>query len=316
MRNVFVIISVLLILGSCSSPLQTEQRIQNVGMLLNGNISDHVWNEKGYQGLVSLGEKYGMDVYYKENVATEKEIIKAIEEFSNQGVNLIFGHSSFYGKHFTDVAENYSHIQFVYFNGSYVAKNVTSFTFDTYAAGYFAGMLSGKMTAANKVSIIATYEWQSEIEGFFEGVKNVNPKAEIELAFLNDWNEVQTAQGIYQQMKSTGVDVFYPIGDTFSEEIIKYAKRDEVYAIGYRTNQAELAKNTVLTSTVHHVEKLYEYAVEHVNDRKLTGQLKSFDFQDGVISLAPFSDQVPLSYQYEMNQAMEHYTNTGLLPEM
>ncbi|WP_170861711.1 hypothetical protein [Virgibacillus chiguensis] len=45
MRNVFVIISVLMILGSCSSPLQTEQRIQNVGMLLNGNISDHVWNE-------------------------------------------------------------------------------------------------------------------------------------------------------------------------------------------------------------------------------------------------------------------------------
>lgn len=35
-------------------------------------------------------------------------------------------------------------------------------------------------------------------------------------------------------------------------------------------------------------------------------KIKAFkeDFQDGVISLASFNDEVPVTYQYEMNQAI------------
>lgn len=318
LRIFLAVVSVLMmlsILSSCSSS-PAQKQLQNVGMLLSENISDQVWNEKGYQGLVSLGEKFGIDVFYKEKIVTEKEIIEAVEEFSNKGVNLIFGHNSHYGKYFADIAENYTHIHFVYFNGSYAAENVTSFTFDTHAAGYFAGMLSGKMTATNKVGIVAAYEWQPEIEGFFEGVKNANPEVEVELAFLNDWNDTQTANDVYQQMKLGGTDVFYPIGDAFSKEIIKQAEKDDVYAIGYMTDQSELAEDVVLTSTVQHVDELYHYVAEQMNEGNLTGELKTVDFQDGVVSLAPFNDEVPVSYQYEMNQAIEHYTETGLFPQL
>ncbi|WP_289891269.1 hypothetical protein [Virgibacillus pantothenticus] len=68
MRIFLAVVSVLMmlsILSSCSSS-PAQKQLQNVGMLLSENISDQVWNEKGYQGLVSLGEKFGIDVFYKE----------------------------------------------------------------------------------------------------------------------------------------------------------------------------------------------------------------------------------------------------------
>lgn len=310
---VILLIFAVIIVTGCSSNVG-QGKMQNVGMLLETSISDQVWAEKGYQGLNEIGETFDTDVYYKENIKTEAEVIKAVDEFVQHGVNLVFGHSSIYGKYFTDIAKNYPDLHFVYFNGGYFSDNVTSFNFNAHAMGFFAGVLSGAMTETDKVGIVAAYEWQPEIEGFFEGVKYQNPQAAVQLEFLNDWNDTQTATQIYQTMKHEGTDVFYPTGDAYSAEIIERAKQDGNYAIGYVTDQSAVGRKTVLTSTIQHVDKLYHYAAEQFNDGELEGDIKTFDFQDDAISLAPFSSDIPIAIQKQLKQMVDAYTETGLLP--
>lgn len=59
-------------------------------MLFPDTINDLVWGTKGYKGLLNIQSKYNVDVYYKEGVKTEEDIINAIEDFHKRGVNLLY----------------------------------------------------------------------------------------------------------------------------------------------------------------------------------------------------------------------------------
>src|SRR5699024_7972388 len=118
-------------------------------------------------------------VYLEEEIQTEYEVAKAVDEFVQKGVDLIFGHSLLYGKYFMDIAELYPDVHFVYFNGKSYADNVTSVNFNPYAVAFFGGMVAREMTASNHVGIMATDELQAEIEGCYDGVKYQNAGAKV-----------------------------------------------------------------------------------------------------------------------------------------
>src|SRR5699024_2100734 len=106
------------------------------------------------------------------------------------------------------------------------------------------------------------------------------------------------------------IDVIYPTGDSFSVDILERASLDNIYAIGYVSDQSDIDKLNVLTSTVQHVERLYKFAAEQFNSKSLKGGILSFDFQEGAISLGEYSPEVPMEYQNLMNEFVETYIET------
>lgn len=303
----------LLLMTSCS-PLEYGQ-IQNVGLLLEGSIDDNAWNKQGYEGLLQIGEKFDVHIYYEENVVTETDVRHTVNQFVEEGINLIYGHGSIYGSFFQEIEDYYPDVHFVYFNGGYYSDHVTSINFNAHAMGYFSGMIAAKMSSTDKVGIIASFESQPEIEGFYEGASFINPEAEVHVKYINNWKDIEEALEIYQKMRSNGVDVFYPAGNYFSESVIKKAEEDGVYAIGYIANQADLAPRSVLTSTVQHVEQLYTETAEQFHKGTLEGTIITYDFTDGHISLNEFHDAVPESFQDYMNDVVTKYKETGMLPD-
>ncbi|WP_240335356.1 BMP family ABC transporter substrate-binding protein [Paraliobacillus sediminis] len=309
--HLFILIVIISpLLASCSS----DGEIDKVGMLVEHSVNDQTWGSKGYQGLLQIKDQFNVDVYFKEGIQTQLDVNRSVDEFVQQGVNLIFGHSSSYGKYFDTIHASYPDVQFVYFNGGYEGENVTSLNFNSNAMGFFAGMVAGTMTQTNEVGIIGAYEWQPEIEGFYEGVKYQNPNANISMNFVNDWDNVERALEIFSVMDEEGVDVFYPAGDSFSLEVVKEVQASSKYAIGFVTDPSDVVGSTVLTSTLQHVDKLYLHAAELFDNNELSGGIFTYDFQDDVISLGEFSPDVPDAYQKKINQEIEAYINTGLLP--
>ncbi|MEN1970323.1 BMP family ABC transporter substrate-binding protein [Lentibacillus sp. N15] len=310
---VFILLGFIFLLSGCGHYFD-HGNIQRVGMLVETSIHDQGWGQKGYKGLLAIRDKYDVDVYYQEDITTEEDVKRAVEELVNKGVNLIFGHSSTYGKVFVDISSEYPEVQFVYFNGGYYAENVASLNFSAQAMGYFGGMIASKMTATNQVGIVAAYEWQPEVEGFYEGAKYQNPDAEVHVDFVNDWNDDKSALMSYKEMRQNDVDVVYPAGDSFSEDMIELASQDGIYAFGYVSDRSDIDERTVLTSTVQHADRLYERIAEKFNKGKLTGQILTFDFQDDAISLGKFSPDVPQAFQQKMKKAISNYKESGLLP--
>lgn len=303
----------LLLLGGCSQTL-TNNRIEKVGLLVPETISDQVWGTKGYRGLLQIQSSLNVDVFYKEGMNSLKTVEEAVKEFNDQGVNLIYGHGNEYAAYFNEISEVYPDIHFISFNGDAKKDNTTSLNFNAYAMGFFGGMVASHMSKTGRVGIVAAYEWQPEVEGFYEGALFENKDIEVDIRYIGHWDDEKKALEILDEVLLEDADVIYPAGDGFNVPIIERVKDKGLYIIGYISDQSDLGESTVLTSTVQHVDDLYELTAGKFNDGELDSGNLSFDFEDDVISLGKFSPKVDSSYREKVTEYITQYKETGKLP--
>lgn len=316
MQKLFRWVTLLLLLTnlvSCSQT-DTDSREVKVGLLVPDTIDDQVWGTKGYKGLLQIKSQLQIDAFYKEGITSEAATRSAVDEFVDKGVNLIFGHGSEYTTFFNDIADEYPDVHFIFFNGNTRKENVTSLNFEGHAMGFFGGMVAGKMTESNKVGIIAAFEWQPEINGFYEGVLFQNDEVDVDIGYVQNWDDGEKAIEIANKMIADGVDIIYPAGDGYNVPVIERLKEEGLYAIGYVSDQADLGKETVYTSTVQHVDQLYLLIANKFIEGNLESGNLSFDFQDDVISMGTFSPKVDQNFIGELKDYIEKYKETGDLP--
>lgn len=303
----------LLLLASCGQKL-SKDKLQKAGLLIPDTVNDQVWGTKGYKGMLKIQSKYNVEVYYKEGMNSLLVVERAIEEFNQKGVNLIFGHGNEFADYFNEISNKYPNIHFVSFNGDAKNSNTTSLNFEAYAMGFFGGMIAGHMTKTNMIGIIAAYEWQPEIEGFYEGAKYQNNDVKVFIEYVENWDDNQKAKMLLDKLLAKDVDVVYPAGDGYNVPVIEKVKEKGRYAIGYISDQSDLGESVVLTSTVQHVDALYELVAEKFNKGELQSGNLFFDFQDDVISLGKYSSNVDPEYIQTIDEAIENYKKTGKLP--
>lgn len=308
-----IILLCLFTLSSCGQPLNSGN-LKNVGLLVTETINDQVWGTKGYKGMLKIQSRFDVDVYYKEGMNSLAVVERAVKEFKQKGVNLIFGHGNEYAEYFNILAKEYPDIHFVSFNGNAKETNTTSLNFDAYAMGFFGGMVAGHMTKTNQIGVIAAYEWQPEVEGFYEGVLYENKEAEVDIEYVWQWDDDERALAILDKMLLDGIDVVYPAGDGYNVPVIEKVKENGLFAIGYISDQSDLGQSTVLTSTIQHVDSLYELVAEDFSKGKLKQGNLTFDFQEEVISLGQFSPLVDEAFVKSINELIHTYKETGKLP--
>lgn len=180
--------------------------------------------------------------------------------------------------------------------------------------GFFGGMTAAHMSSKKKIGIIGTHSWQPEIKGFVNGAKFEDPQTKMKIIYTDNWDDGQKALALLDQLIAEGVDVVYPAGDGFNIPVIERLKEKGLYAIGYVSDQAELGKNTVLTSTVQQVSKLYDIVARKYAEGELPSGNLSFDFQDGVIVMGKFSPLVDKKFQNKIRDNVQKYKKTGKLP--
>ncbi|MFO1445535.1 BMP family ABC transporter substrate-binding protein [Bacillus sp. Bva_UNVM-123] len=303
----------LLLLASCGQQM-SKDKLQKAGLLIPDTVNDQVWGTKGYKGMLKIQSKYNVEVYYKEGMNSLLVVERAIEEFNQKGVNLIFGHGNEFADYFNEISNKYPNIHFISFNGDAKNSNTTSLNFEAYAMGFFGGMIAGHMTKTNMIGIIAAYEWQPEIEGFYEGAKYQNNDVKVFIEYVENWDDNQKAKMLLDKLLAKDVDVVYPAGDGYNVPVIEKVKEKGRYAIGYISDQSDLGESVVLTSTVQHVDALYELVAEKFNKGELQSGNLFFDFQDDVISLGKYSSNVDPEYIQTIDEAIENYKKTGKLP--
>ncbi|KAB2337203.1 BMP family ABC transporter substrate-binding protein [Cytobacillus depressus] len=303
----------LLLLTSCGQAMSSG-KLKKAGLLVPDTINDQVWGTKGYKGMLKIQSLHNIEVFYKEGMNTELVVERAVKEFDQKGVNIIFGHGNEYAEYFNHISPNYPHIHFVSFNGDAENSNTTSLNFEGYAMGFFGGMIAGHMTKPNKIGIIAAYEWQPEIEGFYEGANYENQDVDVMIEYVGNWDDGKKAIELLDKLMKKGIDVVYPAGDGFNVPVIERVKEAGHYAIGYVSDQSDLGESAVLTSTIQRVDYLYEVVADRFDKGELSSGNLSFDFQDDVISLGKFSSDVDPEFIVEINHDIEKYKKTGKLP--
>jgi transcriptional activator of comK gene len=289
--------------------------LKSVGLLVPETIKDQVWGTKGYKGLLNIQENYNVDVYYKEGIETETAINGAVKDLADKGVNLIFGHGEVYAKVFNKLAIKYPSIHFVSFNGDANKKNTTSLSFDGHAMGFFGGMVAAHMSSTKTIGVIAAIKSQPEVKGFIEGAKYENAHVHVLLGYTYNWDDEKPAIRQLNKLIANHADVIYPAGDGFNVPVIEKVREKNLYAIGYVSDQSDLGRDTVLTSTVQHVSRLYSLVAEEYVENKLKSGNLTFDFKDGIITMGKFSPLIDQKYLQKLNRDIDNYKLTGKLPK-
>ncbi|SER94593.1 BMP family ABC transporter substrate-binding protein [Salipaludibacillus aurantiacus] len=306
------VFALFLLLAGCAQA--QEKPLDKIGVLLPHPVDDRGWNSKGYQGILKVQSAMDLEISLKEDIRSSEAVKEAIREFAEEEAGLIIGHSHIYADIFMEVKDDFPSIHFVSFNGEVEGDNITSLHFDGYAMGYFAGMLASEMSEEGTIGTIAAFPFQPEVQGYEDGANYHSPSVNVLVEYVESWADEEKAVEVFHEMKNKGADIFYPAGDGYHVRVVEEVKKEGLYAIGYVGDQIDLGESTILTSTVQEVEKLYEYVATQFKNGELETGNKYYDFQEEVISLGSFGQEVPEDIKKWLEEQVDTYIQTGKLP--
>jgi len=145
--------------------------------------------------------------------------------------------------------------------------------FDNYIQepAYLSGMVAGGMTKTNKIGMVGGFpipEVNRLMNAFMAGAKEVNPKVEFSVSFINSWFDPPKAKEATFAMIDQGADVLY--AERFG--VSDAAKEKGKLAIGNVINTQDKYPDTVVASALWNMEPSIDRALKLVKEGKFTAE--------------------------------------------
>jgi len=89
-------------------------------------------------------------------------------------------------------------------------KHVRTYFGRSYEVRYLLGIIAGSITRENKIGVIASFstpENRASVNAFALGAASVNPSAEIEVRWAEEWDDVEKSKNLAEELCSQGVDI-------------------------------------------------------------------------------------------------------------
>ncbi len=155
-------------------------------------VGDAGWTFQHDQGRKEMEKALGAKVQTKfvENVPEGADAERVIRELAASGNKLIFTTSFGYMNPTEKVAKQFPAVTFEHATGYKMAKNFGIYNARFYEGRYLNGIIAGKMTKSNVAGYVAAFPIPEVVQGinaFTQGMRSVNPKAEVKVIWVNSW---------------------------------------------------------------------------------------------------------------------------------
>jgi len=226
--------------------------------------------DKALKAAAGRGE---VEYVFSENVANA-DYERVMRQYAEKGNVLIVGESFAVEDAARRVAKDYPKVAFLM--GSSKGPQAPNFSvFDNYIQepAYLSGLIAGGMSKSGKIGMVGGFpipEVNRLMNAFMAGVKEVNPKAEFMVTFINSWFDPPKAKEAAFAMIDKGADVMY--AERFG--VSDAAKERKVLAIGNVIDTQAQYPETVVASALWHMEPTIDIAIKAVR----AGQFKAEDY--------------------------------------
>ena len=215
------------------------------------------------------------EIEYKatENVANA-DYERVMREYATAGNQLIVGEAFAVEGAARKVAKDFPKTAFLM--GSSGKPQAPNFSvFDNYIQepAYLTGLIAGGMTQTNKIGLVGGFpipEVNRLMHAFMAGAKEVNPKVEFTVTFINSWFDPPKAKEATFAMIDKGADVLY--AERFG--VSDAAKEKGKLAIGNVINTQPQYPDTVVASALWDMAPTIDLALKHVKG----GTFKAEDY--------------------------------------
>ena len=221
------------------------------------------WVSRIHKALKAAEARGEIEYKASENVANA-DYERVMREYATGGNQLIVGEAFAVEAAARKVAKDFPKIAFLM--GSSGKPQAPNFSvFDNYIQepAYLTGMVAGGMTKTNKIGMVGGFpipEVNRLMHAFMAGAKEVNPKVEFTVTFINSWFDPPKAKEATFAMIDKGADVLY--AERFG--VSDAAKEKGKLAIGNVIDTQAQYPDTVVASALWHMEPSIDAAIKAV----------------------------------------------------
>ena len=229
------------------------------------------WVGRIHQALKAAEARGEIEYKATENVANA-DYERVMREYATAGNQLIVGEAFAVEAAARKVAKDFPKTSFLM--GSSGKPQAPNFSvFDNYIQepAYLSGMVAGGMTKSNKIGLVGGFpipEVNRLMHAFMAGAKEVNPKAEFTVTFINSWFDPPKAKEAAFAMIDKGADVLY--AERFG--VSDAAKEKGKLAIGNVINTQPQYPDTVVASALWNMQPSIDRAIKLVKDGKFSAE--------------------------------------------
>lgn len=258
-----VLLTALFMVGCTTAKTEiaeSENKDVLVTLILDkGGVNDGSFNQSAWDGAQIAKQDLGVEVKYLES-NTDADYQSNIETAIDMESDLIIGVGFNLSEAIGNAAKNYPEQQFAIIDGSFdeIPDNVTPVLFDEKQAGYLAGIAAAKtLTDNNRYGFVGGLEVPAVVnykDGFEEGLKEVNPKAVLDVQYANSFTDAAKGKAIASQMINSGVECIMTAGGGVNNGVYEVCTEKGLYAVGVDMAQSNVLPQTILTSAIKKVD--------------------------------------------------------------
>ncbi|OKL37359.1 BMP family ABC transporter substrate-binding protein [Domibacillus mangrovi] len=275
-----------MILDNTTTNNQIEKT--KITIITSDVIEDQSWGSLAYKGKMKIEEQFPISAELFSEIKTEEQMKNTITKAVAEDSKVIIGHGREFSNYFTKISTSYPDIHFVTIHGTAQHPNQTVYTFDQNKIEYTAALAAGMKTKSNKIGLIDAYEARKRLPGFEQGLKQYKPEAVLYYSVVNSRDDGEKAVELMKEMIDQGVDVIFTKGNGYNRDVIDYAKKKNIFVIGYLDDQSYMGEEHVLTSVVNDVPQAYIAVMKDFYSEGGISQGKVvLNEKDGVYNLAP-----------------------------
>ncbi len=261
-----------------------------IGLVLSvGGLGDKSFNDSAFEGLMRAKEKLGIiPVYGQPEQMAEDE--KYLRQYAEQGMDLVIAVGFLMKDALEKVAKEFPETRFAIIDAVVDEPNVASLVFREHEGSFLVGAIAGLVTKTNKVGFVGGMDipliHKFEV-GYTEGVKYVNPEAEVLVAYAGSgpeaFHDPVRGKSLALSQFDKGADIIFQAAGSTGNGVIDAAKERGLFAIGVDANQNYMAPGHVLTSMLKRVDVAVFQIIKDVVEGKFTGGVHTYGLEiDGV----------------------------------
>jgi basic membrane protein A and related proteins len=295
MKRIMNMLIILFLLGGslagcANTELKAKERVKIGIMLSDVGLGDQSFSDAAFAGLAKARDELDILFDYRElkSVGTYE---KGFTELVEDGNDIVIGLGFMVLEDLEKVAKKYPDQQFILVDSVSQLDNITSITFKEEQGSFLAGAVAGMASKSNIVGFVGgadvplIHKFKA---GFEQGVKAVNPEAEIKVAYANDFGNAELGGKIASGMIDDGADVLYAAAGFTGVGVLKEAQSKKKFAIGVDSDQYFFAEKAIITSMLKNVDvALYETVKEFQTEKKLKLKQIELGINEKGVGLAP-----------------------------
>jgi basic membrane protein A len=243
--------------AQAATPSMTSGKLKACFVYI-GPRGDIGWTYAHDQGR-QLAEKAlpWLETKYVESVP-EGQATSTLDRLVADKCQVIFTTSFGYMDDTLAAAKKYPNVIFAHATGYKRMPNVATYIADFYQVYYLNGLVAGAMTKSGKVGFVGTFpipELKRHLSAFALGVKAANPKAEVDVKWINSWFDPAKTREASEALLSQGADILTSAEDSATG--VQTAAAKKIPTFSHYNSMYKFSPDYVVSGHIAHWDKIY-----------------------------------------------------------